>query len=127
MSWKGSGTVLLIEDEPAVREFAATVLERAGFRVMQARDGAEGIALYERNARDLVLSLLDLNLPKVRGDQVFRAIRRIDRDAPVILCSGYDEELPGDANETGAAPVYLSKPYRTAELLERVREALAGR
>lgn len=125
MVWKGSGCVLVVDDEPMVREYAVTVLQRAGFRVLEAADGEEGVEIYRENAEDLVLSLLDLNMPKMGGDQVFQVIRELDRKANVILCSGYDQELDPE-RVVGAPPIYLRKPYRTADLVNTVRRVLGA-
>ena len=115
----GTETILLIEDEEAVRRVARRALERYGYTVLMARDGQEGLEVLEREDSNVDLMLLDLSMPRMTGQEVLRRMDP-DRAPPVILFSGYATEE--DAN-VGAAAI-LEKPIGPRELLACIREIL---
>ena len=121
-AWKGRGTVLLADDEPAVRRLAKRMLESLGFEVALAQDGGEALALHERDPDGFVLAMLDLSMPVMGGADVCRAIRESRPDLAVILASGYDlhESLADDAPVGRLA--MLQKPYS----LKTLRDAIRG-
>jgi CheY-like chemotaxis protein len=124
--WRSDATVLVVDDEPGVISVASRMLASAGLRVRVARDGREALALHraERGAIDLVL--LDLNMPGLAGDAVFRALRAEEPGLRILLSSGYAER-DALARLADAGPVaFVPKPYTTEALLARVRAALEG-
>jgi len=119
----GAGrTILIIDDEPAVRNVTRTLLERAGYTVLTAAGGVEGIALFDREAAGIDLVVLDLTMPHMSGKQVLAELTRIRPDIRVLLSSGYTEaaNLPTDPNVAG----FLNKPFRFEELLRTIRGAM---
>ena len=121
------GTVLLVDDEPAILDSISTALGLMGFQVLTATDGQEAVDLLagRRDAIDLVL--MDLTMPRMDGREAFKTMRRLDPSVPVILCSGYSEhesiqDLLG-RNLTG----FLQKPYQLEELRKAIQAALAKR
>ena len=122
--WRGSGTVLVVDDESTVRTVARRMLEKTGFRVLTARDGREGVDVFRENARNIDIVLLDLTMPKLGGEAAFRELREIREDVPIILSSGYDEqEIIHRFLGQGLAS-FIQKPYRKQKLLEIIREVL---
>jgi signal transduction histidine kinase/CheY-like chemotaxis protein len=122
--WRSDATVLVVDDEAPVASVASRMLASAGLRVRVARDGREALALHraERGAIDLVL--LDLNMPGMAGDSVFRALRAAEPGLRILLSSGYPER-EALARLADAGPVaFVPKPYTTEALLARVRAAL---
>ncbi len=120
----GDATILVVDDEDLVRSVARRVLERAGYRVLTAGDGQEGLEVFERHAEDIALVLLDLTMPRMNGDETMREMRRVKHDVRVLLSSGYNEH---EATEEITAPElagYIQKPYVAAALLSKVREAM---
>jgi signal transduction histidine kinase/CheY-like chemotaxis protein len=120
------GCVLVVDDDEAVLEVARAFLERAGFRVLTACGGREGVRLFAACAGDIDAVLLDVAMPDVDGEQVFREIRRIRPGIPVALASGYGHEL---ASERFAAPgvaAFVSKPYEPEGLVDALGAAIAG-
>ena len=77
-TWQGSGTILVIDDEPAVRRVARLVLERLGFDVLDAADGLDGLEVYRQQQGRIRLTLLDLTMPRLDGEETFRQLRLID-------------------------------------------------
>ena len=73
----GSALILLVDDDPAVREFVTEALERSGGTVLLAKNGAEAIDVYRRQADDIALVLLDMTMPEMNGAEALRELRRI--------------------------------------------------
>jgi CheY-like chemotaxis protein len=126
-AWRGSGTVLVVDDEEIIRNLARRMLERIGFSVLTASDGAEAVRLYQQHQNDIVCVLLDLTMPKMDGQQTFRALRRIRHDVRVILSSGYCEEGATEQFAGMEATGFIQKPYQFDTMIARLREALEGR
>jgi PAS domain S-box-containing protein len=105
-------TVLVVDDEPAVREVAKTMLEKAGFKVLQAADGEIGVKIYQQRSPEICAVLLDLLMPRMNGELAFDEIRRINADAQVVLCSGFSEQeaIRRFANKGLAG--FLQKPFQ---------------
>ena len=119
--WGKGGTILVVDDEPAVRRLAALTLTRSGFDVLEASDGGEGIAMIKKHPQiDLVL--LDLTMPDQTGIQVLETVRRAHPHLPVLLSSGYaNEAIPEDLRTN-----FLQKPYRPNRLTEAVGDLLCA-
>ena len=118
------GTVLLVEDQEAVRNMAQAMLGRLGFEVISAADGAEAVELFQERAEDICLVLTDLTMQRLNGWETLKALRKIRPDIPAILASGYDEASLM-AEDHGERPqVFLSKPYRRDDLKAALEKAL---
>ncbi|MCX5759602.1 MAG: response regulator, partial [Candidatus Hydrogenedentes bacterium] len=120
VEWRGTGLILVVDDEVIVRELASEALQSAGFDVRTARDGAEAVALFRQYAKDVRAVILDLTMPNMDGLEAFSELRRIRANVPVVLSSGYNEQ---DATErfTGKGLAgFLHKPYRVDDLLDIV-------
>jgi len=122
--WQGSGTVLVVDDEPTVREVAAAILADAGFEVLQACDGEEGLTCFREHADRIRAVLLDLTMPRLSGEEVYNAISEFRPDARVILSSGYSEADATRQFGAGALAGFVQKPYGPRELLAAIRKAL---
>ncbi len=121
-------TVLVIDDEAAVRFVIERMLGRAGIRVVGASGGDEGLALYRRHLPQIDAVLLDVTMPRMNGFQVLRELRRIQADVRVILTSGYSEQDTLSGQATGDRPVaFIQKPYTGADLIRIVQQALTSK
>ncbi|MEX2263648.1 MAG: response regulator [Bryobacteraceae bacterium] len=121
---KQTGMILIVDDEDMVRSIARASLERAGYRVLTAVDGAEGLERFRQNLHDIHVVLLDLTMPGMGGGETLERLRLLDSDVRVILSSGY---LEADAlRRLSAAPpaAFIQKPYTSARLLEKVEALL---
>lgn len=116
-----SGRVLVVDDEPIVREILARYLTRDGFLVDVAEDGEEALTAVERHHPDLVL--LDLMLPRIDGLEVFRRMRSADRPAVIMLTAKGEETDRIVGLELGADD-YVAKPFSPREVVARVRAVL---
>jgi CheY-like chemotaxis protein len=123
--WRGTGTILLVDDEEPVRNVAGRMLERLGFAVIRAGDGREAVDLFRAHAPDVVCVLLDLAMPRMDGEETFRELRRIQPDVRVVLTSGYsNQEIMGRFRSAGLAGS-IEKPFQLETLSTKLREVLA--
>ncbi|HYW29922.1 MAG TPA: ATP-binding protein [Gemmatimonas sp.] len=119
-----SGTALLVDDDDAVRNVARRTLERAGFTVHEAIDGAQGVARFEELRGTVSIVLLDLTMPVMSGEEALGHMREQDAAVPILLSSGYNEqEITGRLNGTHHVG-FIQKPYTVAELLAAVQALL---
>jgi signal transduction histidine kinase/ActR/RegA family two-component response regulator len=117
-------TILLVEDEPAVRVLARRVLMRAGFRVLESSSPTDALRLAEMHAKDIKLVLTDVVMPELSGPQLVIKVAEICPDARVLYMSGYtDDEVIG-RGLANPGLMLLQKPFSAQELVERVRLAL---
>lgn len=114
-------TILVIDDEPAIRKLLSITLEASGYTVVQAATAREGETTAAMDPPDLVL--LDLGLPDDDGQHLLRRLREWYA-RPLIVLSARDEEAEIVRALDGGANDYLTKPFRTGELLARIRSAL---
>ena len=117
---RGSGTVLVIDDEDVGRSVAMQILEHAGYDVLSAADGREGVECYRKNRDRIGVVLLDVTMPGLGGEESFRLLREIKSDVRVVLSSGFNErEIIG--RFAGLEPGdFIQKPYRPDELVAAV-------
>ncbi|HLP09987.1 MAG TPA: ATP-binding protein, partial [Opitutaceae bacterium] len=122
---RGSGTILLAEDDPSVRALAERVLGKAGYGVLAAADGAEALEVFKRERAVIALVVLDAVLPTLSGREVYEEIRRLDAQLPVVFCSGYSAGTIQPGYFPGEGVTMLGKPYAPNALLESVGALLA--
>jgi two-component system, OmpR family, response regulator RegX3 len=116
--------ILIVEDEVALSEPLAFLLEREGYDVAVAADGPSGVARFEQDGADLVL--LDLMLPGMPGTEVCRRLRTHSR-VPIIMLTAKDSEVDIVVGLELGADDYVTKPYSTRELMARIRAVLRRR
>lgn len=119
----GTETLLVVDDDPLVRESAVTGLTDYGYEVLTAVDGRQGLDIFQSEHKRIQLVLLDLNMPEIGGCDLFEKMLEIDPDVRVIITSGYRENY-GHREVLLKAKRYLQKPYELYELEKAVRETL---
>ncbi len=115
-------TVLVVDDEPMIRDLARAVLETSGYRVLEAHDGEHAVEVFRDHMADIDLVVLDLTMPRMSGRDTFRALVELQASARVMFSSGYSAD---DLSDTTGVIGMLPKPYRPTELLSAVGRALA--
>jgi DNA-binding response OmpR family regulator len=115
-------SVLLIEDEVGISRFVQQGLEAAGYHVLVAVDGADGLAMALHDDVDVVV--LDLGLPGLSGEEVLRRLRQRRPSVPVIVLTAKDAVSDRVANLDAGADDYMVKPFSFSELLARIRARL---
>lgn len=126
-AWTQGGTILVVDDDEAVRGLARAVLSRNRFRVMEAWDGEAGLEVLRSRRAELDLVLLDLTMPKMSGAEVLAAIREHDSDLPVLLSSGYTLESVPEALLSLGPTGFVRKPYAPRDLMTEVSALLSSR
>ncbi len=120
------GTVLIADHDDQDRTFMKIALEGQGYSVIEARDGEDALAKFDRHAAALRAVVLDIVLPKVNGKDVYQAIMSRKPDVPVLFTSSYPEDLVLEKGMLEADLKPLLKPFSSKELLERVAGLHAG-
>jgi CheY-like chemotaxis protein len=112
-------TILLVEDEPAVRQLFAQALARSGYQVYEARNGQEAMKMFEEHGDKIDLLLTDMRMPYMGGSELAHHLRGRRQSLKLLCISGYpgslDPDLAGD---------FLAKPFSRDDLLRKVREVL---
>ncbi len=116
-------TVLVVDDEPMIRDLARAVLETSGYRVLEAHDGEHAVEVFRDHRADIDLVVLDLTMPRMSGRDTFLALVEMQPSARVMFSSGYSSD---DLSDTTGIIGMLPKPYRPTELLSAVGKAMLG-
>jgi CheY-like chemotaxis protein len=121
---KGTGTVLLVDDEDAILEVGRDLLEAMGYRVLTAEKGKKAIELYRKNQGEIVIVVLDMVMPAMGGGEAYDRLKEIDPAVKVLLSSGYS--IDGEATEIlkRGCNGFIQKPFRLNALAEKIREIL---
>jgi two-component system response regulator RegX3 len=119
-----TGRVLVVDDEPAIRDIVSYALKREGFDVREAVDGDAALASARGEPFDVVI--LDLMLPKLSGTEVCRALRA-ESDVPILILTAKHDEVDRVLGLELGADDYVTKPFSAAELVSRVRAILRRR
>ncbi len=126
-NWRGSGLVLVADDEEFVRDMTRRILERSGFSVITARDGQEALELFHEHEEEIKLVLLDVMMPRMKGDEVLQKIREAPSEIPVILFSGYSAKTLIDSMRQYRGVFFLEKPFQRNSLLRIIQTGLQNR
>ena len=116
----GSGaTILVVDDEPALRQAVVDILRSSGYKVLEAKSAPDAVKIAEQHAGELDVLLTDIVMPVMRGPEVARQITKLHPSVHVIFMSGYAEGLP--ESQLPANSAFLQKPFRFATLLEQLK------
>jgi two-component system cell cycle sensor histidine kinase/response regulator CckA len=120
---EGSESILIVEDEAAVRRLAASVLRSCGYQVQEARDAIEGFALIQsKQPFDLVLT--DVIMPKMSGKELYDQIKVIAPRIKVLFMSGYTDDALAHHGVLGPELSFLEKPFSPSRLAHKIREVM---
>jgi CheY-like chemotaxis protein len=120
----GSESILVVEDEKAVRDLLAQLLESKGYHVLTADDGMQAIEQLESGAESIDLVILDVVMPKMQGTEVYEYIHKNHSGLPVIFSTGYSDSVLDPEFRDSSKIVLIQKPYSPAVLFTTVRKSL---
>ncbi|MBA4149261.1 MAG: PAS domain S-box protein [Verrucomicrobia bacterium] len=123
-TWRGSGTVLVVDDEELVRMVTAQLLENFGFDVLTAGDGREGVEQFRMHADKISAVVLDMTMPNMNGEEAFLEIRKLQPEARVLLISGYSEQEATTRFAGKGLAGFLQKPFTADDLRRKMRSVL---
>jgi len=120
-----SETILLVDDEPMIRELGRITLSKQGYRVLLAEDGLVAVEAYRTHRDSIDLVILDLSMPNMSGKEALKRLRAMNPEVRVLIASGYSPDQFEEGGLEGALG-YVSKPYKLPVLLAAIRTALDG-
>lgn len=120
----GKGTILLVEDEDAVRVFSARALRNKGYNVFEARSGEEAIEVLEENGRQIDLTVTDVVMPQMDGPTLYKHIQEKWPRMKVVFVSGYTEDRLREQFKAGEEIHFLGKPFSLKQLASKVKDLL---
>lgn len=121
---RGSETVLVVEDEPAVRGLIESMLELSGYRVLVAANAGEAIAISQTYERSIHLLLTDLEMPDMHGRELAQRLRAERPEMRLLYMSGHNDVEVAGYGVLASGTLFLPKPFTVAALTTRVREVL---
>jgi len=116
-----SPAIMVVDDSPAIRKMMGFSLSEANYRVVEASNGEEALAMFDRENVSMVIT--DLNMPKMDGLQLIRELRggRASRFLPIVLLTGESEQESRQRGKDAGASAWLNKPFKPQQLLQMVR------
>lgn len=120
----GMETILVAEDEPAIRELVSDILDSRGYKVIAVEDGEAAVMTYSEMKDDIDLVIPDMNMPKMNGTETFKKLRAVNKDILVLLSSGFSHDVEDLELLREGLSGFLQKPYQVGEFLEKVGAAL---
>ena len=123
-AWRGSGKILLADDERTVRMVTGRMLEAFGFTVIAVNGGVEAVEAFRENQSDIVAVLMDLTMPNMDGEEAYRQLRAIDPGVKVVLMSGFNEQEAVRRFTGKGLAGFLQKPFRPEVLQAKLHELL---
>ncbi len=119
-------SVLVVDDEPLVRELAMTVLESSGYQVKCAEDGAQALEMFKSDPDSFSIAIVDVLMPVMGGEELVKEIEKIRPGFPILLSSGYAPKTSLDERIKTGEIEFLPKPYRSRQLLEKIEQMLSA-
>ncbi len=121
------GLVLLIDDEEVVREIGSDMLKSLGLNCLTAADGTEGIEVFKKNAAEISMVILDIEMPGITGEKVFKILRELRPEVKILIASGYGREYLETDVFKDKISHYIPKPFKTEQLSYQVNKLLGER
>lgn len=126
LDWRGSGTVLVVDDEDHVRHVTELMLTQFGLDVVGAQDGMEAVEIVRDRGEGIDLVVMDLTMPRMTGEEAFLEMKKIRPNIKVVMTSGYNEADSSSNLKTQEIFEFLQKPFDLEKLIGTVRKAVEG-
>ena len=117
-------TILLVDDDPTIRELGKDILGLKGYQVLTAENGIEALQVYQEHDREIALIILDMVMPKMSGRETFHALRKLNPELKIILSSGYSQEHELRDLLEQRVEAFIPKPYNVQKFLSTVETTL---
>lgn len=124
---KGTGTILVVDDDESVLEVSRAMLERQGYHVLEAQTGQEAIDVINTYDGPIDLAILDILLPDMNGNEIYPYLIKSRADLKVIVCSGYSIDGPAQELLNAGANDFIQKPFTMVDLSEKLKRTLGGK
>ena len=124
--WEGEETILLVDDEEAIRDLGEQILTRRGYKVLLAETGEQALEVYGDRGADIDLVLLDISMPGMGGRRCLEELLKLDPEARVIIASGYSLNGQSGSIVSMGARAFVAKPFFASGLLSTIRRVLDG-
>lgn len=124
---KGTGSILVVDDESIIRNTLEIFLNDLGYTVFLAKDGLEGVEIFTEKHSQINLVILDMIMPRMNGEDAFMEMRKIDRNALILLSSGFSKDTHIHELLGQGAAGFLQKPYTLSELSQMLHEIITHR
>ncbi len=121
---KGTGTILLVDDEDRVMDVGTRLIERLGYAVLEARGGREAVEIYKDNKDKIDLVILDLVMPRMGGEEAYDRMKDINPNVKVLLASGYSVDSRAKEILKCGCDAFIQKPFDVQELSQKTRDVL---
>jgi CheY-like chemotaxis protein len=121
---QGSGTILVVDDEPVLRELVKTELERRGYSVLVAENGRDAVSVLREKVSEITAVVLDLTMPVMGGEEAFRQIREIRPELPILISSGYGEFFAREQFGVADSLSFIQKPYTPTKLADKLSQSI---
>ena len=121
---KGSGTILLVDDEEVVLDVGIKLLEKLGYGVLDAKSGREALEIFKENKDRIDVVLLDMIMPDVGGGEAYDLMKQINPDVKVLLSSGYSIDSQAKEILARGCDSFIQKPFTMPQLSQSIREVL---
>jgi PAS domain S-box-containing protein len=121
------GLVLLVDDEEVVREIGSDMLKALGLRCLTAANGNEGIEIFKKNIAEIKLVLLDIEMPGLSGEKVFRILKELRPEIKILIASGYGKDYLETEIFKGKISHFIPKPFKIEQLSYQVIKLIGGR
>jgi CheY-like chemotaxis protein len=122
----GKGSLLVVDDEEVFREIMIDFFKPLGYTIHCCADGVEAIEYFRVNNSTIDVVILDMNMPKMNGVQCFKHLKEIKSGVRVIVSTGYGDNSEQDALQKEGVRMFVQKPYKAAELGEKIRELMGA-
>jgi CheY-like chemotaxis protein len=124
---EGKGRILFVDDEDPVVRLSQEILERLGYEVVACGDSLEALQAFQEASQRFDLVITDQTMPRMTGDMLVQALRRIRPDIPIILCTGFSYTINAEQAEALGIDAWLTKPWQTRDLAHTIQHVLAQR
>lgn len=122
--WQGNGTILLVEDTEQLKFILKTMLETLGFAVIDTSNGREALEVYQKSTADIKMVLTDIGMPIMDGYELFRELKKIKPELPIIISSGYGEAAVTSRIEREEIAGIVNKPYSFNQLQDVLKNVM---